>query len=132
MSNQAQVKAIYSLLGQHGLRDEKENIVSAFTGGKTNSVRAMSFEEAKALISHLKTLDPSDKASDKMRNKIISMAHEMSWRIEGTDRIDMKHLNGWCIAHSYLKKKLDDYKHNELPKLVSQFEEVYKSYLKNL
>lgn len=132
MSNQAQVKAIYSLLGKNGLRDEKENIVRSFTTGRTTSVRAMSFNQAAALIGHLKSLDVEDKAGDKMRNKIISMAHEMGWRKPGTDQIDMKHLNGWCIAHSYLKKKLDDYKYRELPKLVSQFEEVYKSYLKTL
>lgn len=132
MSNQAQVKAIYSLLGAHGLRDEKESIVSAFSGGKTTSVRALSFNEAAALIGHLKSLDRADNGAVKMRNKILSMAHEMNWRNPGTTEIDMDHVNNWCINRSYLKKKLDAYTHDELPALVTQFEQVYKSYLKEV
>jgi hypothetical protein len=127
MSNPAQIKAIYSLLGKHGLRDEKKSIVSAFTAEKTTSVSAMSFSQAAALIAHLKGLDPTDRATDRMKNKIISMAHELGWRKPGTTDVDMDHVNNWMKSFSYLKKPLDDYKHNELPKLVTQFEEVYKT-----
>jgi hypothetical protein len=127
-----QLKAIHTLLNKQGLKDEKDNIVSGFTAGRTTSSRAMHYDEAAALIGHLKQLDPEQASSDKMRNKILSQAHEMGWRIQGTDRIDMDHVNNWMLSKSYLKKKLDDYKHNELPKLVSQFEEVYKSYLGGL
>lgn len=132
MSNQAQVTAIYTLLNKHGLRDEKESIVSGFTAGRTDSVRAMSFDEAAALIGHLKGLDQEEAGSDKMKNKILSMAHEMGWRIRGTEKIDMDHVNNWCKSLSYAKKPLDEYSYKELPKLVSQFEEVYKSYLKGI
>jgi hypothetical protein len=130
-STQEQIRAIYALLGKHKLRDEKESIVAGFTAGRTKSVRAMSFQEAKALISHLKSMDPQDNSITKMRNKIISMAHEMVWRLPD-GKIDIDHVNAWCIKSGYLKKKLDDYTYSELPKLVSQFEEVYNSYLKAL
>lgn len=130
MSNQAQVKAIYTLLGKLGLRDEKESIVGSFTGGKTTSVRTMAFNEAKALIGHLKSMDPRDRKSEKMRNKILSIAHEMNWITPGTEKVDMEHVNNWCLQYGHGKKKLDDYKYNELPTLVSQFEEVYKGHLK--
>lgn len=132
MSNPAQIKAIYTLLGQHNLRDEKESIVKAFSGGRTKSVTNLKLNEAAALIGHLKSLDEYDNRSTKMRNKILSMAHEMRWRKQGTEDIDMDHVNNWCIAKGYLHKKLDDYTYQELPKLVSQFEEVYKSYLKGV
>jgi hypothetical protein len=132
MSNAAQLQAIYTLLGKHGLREEKESIVSAFTAGKTTSVRAMKFGEAAALIEHLKGMDHEDSAGDKMKKKILSMAHEMGWRIKGTEKIDMDHVNNWCKSFSYLKKSLDEYTYKELPKLVTQFEEVYKSYLRSV
>jgi hypothetical protein len=135
LSTESQVKKIYTLLGQHGLRDEKDSIVSAFTAGKTSSVRAMSFHQAAALIGHLVSLDPLENSNTKMRNKIISMAYEMHWTkpsASGVHMIDIDHVNNWCLSKSYLKKKLDDYTHSELPKLVSQFEEVYKSYLKGI
>lgn len=135
MSNQGQVKKIYTLLGKNNLRDEKENIVSAFTAGRTNSVRKMKESEAAALIGHLVSLDPTDNSSTKMRNKIISMGYEMRWTkpsSSGVNSIDMDHINNWCISKGYLHKKLDDYTYKELPKLVSQFEEVYKSYLNSI
>jgi predicted ATP-grasp superfamily ATP-dependent carboligase len=135
------IKAIYTLLGQNHLRDEKENIVSAFTGGRTNSVRKMYYAEAAALIGHLKSMDVTEERSTKMRNKILSMAHEMNWtKPVGSKQlavgkgasIDMEHVNNWMLSKSYLKKKLDDYTYTELPKLVTQFEEVYKSHLKKV
>lgn len=132
MSTESQVRAIYALLGKHGLRDEKDSIVKSFTANRTNSVRAMNWHEAAALIGHLKSLDPKELSSDKMKSKILSYAHEMNWRIPGTTVIDMDHVNNWMLGFSYLKKKLDDYTYTELPKLVSQFEEVYKSHLKKL
>jgi hypothetical protein len=89
--------------------------------------------EAAALIGHLKSLDNEEKGSTKMRNKIISMAYEMNWTKASKDGalgIDMDHVNNWCKSYGYLKKKLDNYTYKELPQLVSQFEGVYKSYLK--
>jgi len=135
MASPLQIKTIYALLGDNNLRDEKENIVEAFTSGKTKSVRAMSGAQAAALIGHLKSLDETDNRATKMRNKILSMAHEMGWETSATlpmakKAVDMERLNNWCIKYGYLHKKIDDYTYNELPKLVSQFEGVYKDHLK--
>jgi hypothetical protein len=140
MASQEQVKAIYTLLGKFGLRDEKESIVRSFTANRTDSTRAMKDKEAAALIGHLKSMDVVDTRSDKMRKKILSMAHEMGWSSsakatedkQAKKKIDMEHVNNWCKSRSYLHKPLDDYTYNELPKLVSQFEEVYKDYLKKI
>lgn len=132
MINPKQVRAIYALLGDNHLRDEKENLVKAFTGGRSKHVTDMYYREAYALIDHLKSLNPQHRKTDRMRNKILSMAHEMGWRIKGTVKVDMEHVNNWCTKSGYLHKHLDAYTPEELPKLVSQFEEVYKSYLKSV
>jgi hypothetical protein len=128
----SQIGAIHTLISKHGLKDDKQSIVKAFTAERTTSVREMSFEEGAALIGHLKSLDPEEIAGDKMRNKVLSMAHEMGWRLPGTEDIDMKHVNNWMRSYSYLKKDLDDYRYKELPRLVTQVEEVYKSFLKKI
>lgn len=132
LSTYSQIAAIHTLLAKQGLKDEKRNIVMSFTAGRTESVKEMRNEEAAALIGHLKSMDPEEKSADKMRNKILSMAHEMGWHIAGTAKVDMQHVNGWMRSKSYLKKDLDAYRYGELPKLVSQFEEVYKSFLKKV
>lgn len=132
----SQIAAIHTLLSKQGLKDDKANIVQSFTAGRTTSTKEMSMDEAAALIGHLKSMDPQDKGSDRMRNKILSMAHEMGWTLPVAGdplpvkpKVDMDHVNAWCKSHGYLKKKLDDYTYTELPKLVSQFEEVYRSFI---
>lgn len=86
------------------------------------------------LINYMRTLtgiDDKKKRADKMRKKIISMAHECGWHtlINGKWIIDMNRLNAWMLKSSYLHKRLDEYNYKELPLLVTQFEQVYKSFL---
>lgn len=128
--NRRQLTAIHALLGKHHLGDQKKSIVSNFTGGRTESSRGMTMSEAKSLIAHLKSLDPIDSAPEKMRNKVLGFCHDMGWRIPGTERIDMERVNNWCCTRSYLMKRLDDYTYSELPKLVTQIESVYESFIK--
>lgn len=133
-----QLKAIHALLNAAGLKDEKESIVDSFSGGRTVHVGELSKGEAMALIGHLKSLDSTAQRADKMRNKILSMAHEMGWEKEVDNRqlakgkkpIDMQRVNNWCVKYGYLHKRLDAYNYNELPRLVTQMEGVYKDHLK--
>ena len=142
--NHAQNKLLHGLLNQKGLLENKANIISGITKGRTESSKGMDFEEARLMITWLQTMpniapvDPNKKAQDdksnKMRRRIISMAHEMGWHnlVSGEWKIDMRGLNNWCLQHSYLKKELNGYSYQELPKLVSQFEMMYKSFLKKV
>jgi len=133
-----QLRAIHALLNDNNLKDEKDSIVQAFTAGRTTHSSKMTKGEAAALIGHLKSLDETDKRATKMRNKILSIAHELGWTkllkspIGNPDvkKVDMEHVNNWCLQYGHKKKKLDDYDYNELPMLVTQFEEVYKNQLK--
>jgi len=52
---------------------------------------------------------------------------------EGAKRkLDMRRVNNWCLKYGYLHKLLDEYTYEELPKLVTQFEEVYKDMLRKV
>lgn len=131
--NKAQLTIINVLFNKlHIDADEKESILLGFSGGRTVSTRELTSDEAIALIRHLKNLDPEEKRAEKMRRKIISQAHEMGWHIKGTHKVDMKHLDEWCVKFGYLHKKLNQYQYKELPKLVTQFEMAYKHYLSGL
>ncbi|MBA9078961.1 hypothetical protein [Rufibacter quisquiliarum] len=66
-----------------------------------------------------------------MRKKIISMAHKMRWQIDGT-KVDIARIDAWCRKYGAPAKGFNDYTYNELPKLVTQFGKVYKSYLEGL
>ena len=128
----AQVRCVYAQLRELGMTDEVRSIVSAYTARRTDRVPEMNGLEAHELITALKQQNPLEARAIVMRNKILSMAHEMNWRKPGTTEVDMQHVNNWCCTYGHLKKKLDAYTYRELPELVSQFEIIYQQYLKKV
>lgn len=123
-------------------RANKHLIVNELTGGRTESLKDITPDETQALIKHLERNNPpKPNPADKMRKKILSIAYQMDWTIKVNDakgykgmsyRADLGRINRWCIERSYLKKPLNSYTYKELPKLISQFEIVYKDYLKSV
>jgi hypothetical protein len=130
--NHAQNRTLHGLLTKRGLLEQKGIIVYGFTNGRSESCKDLSFEEAAEMIDYLKSQDKTGPGANKMRRKIISLAHEMHWHLNGTQAIDMPRLNGWCQKYGYLHKKLNDYTYKELPKLLTQFQLLYKDYLTNI
>lgn len=131
--NPALNKQLHGLLTQTGLNEQKANLVTGFTAGRSDSSKDLTNEEAKQMIHYLATkANEHGEAANKMRRKILSMAHEMHWHLTGTQKVDMERLNNWCTTLGYGKKALNKYTYEELPKLVTQFEFVYKYYLSKL
>jgi hypothetical protein len=137
----AQIKAINSILAKRGLLEDKAPIIKLVTADRTTHSSELYFEEAKNLLSNL--LDGVGyQPKNKMIAKIFAMAHEMGWITErqGVDpqgRIETKkdysHVYNWIKKFGFGKKDLKSYKYNEIPKLLTQFEQgPYQSYLKNL
>ncbi len=126
-------KQLHALLNQTGLSGQKANLIHSFTNGRSTSSKDMSNLECHQLIAYLQGL-PNDEqeAANRMRRKMLSYCHEMHWTVTnvyGKKIADVQRLDGWCEKFGYLHKKLNAYSHAELPKLVSQFERVYKDYL---
>ncbi len=116
-------------------KEAKAIMVEGFSGGRCSSSTGLYYDEATALLKHLAAMQPADNASDKMIGKIMYYAHEMRWtKINASGKVvaDGKRIDEWMLAHSYLKKKMSRYTYKELPKLVSQFAQVYKSFLNKI
>ena len=113
-------------------KEAKQEIIYTYSDGRVTSAADLRDDEASALIGYL--VNASGLPQDgifKMKNKILSMAHEMHWEL--TDgSVDMERVNNWCIKFSGQNKPLDGFKYSELPALVSQFEMVYKDFLKRI
>lgn len=120
-----QIKYVMYLLGLHGLQDERESIVWELTSGRTSKLSEMTYQETNALIKRLQGESPRDR----MVGKMISMAHEMGWEIEG-GKIDMIRLNSWCQKYSPEHKPLDQIKTSDLSATVTVFEKVYLSFMR--
>lgn len=118
----------------HGLINElkidketKEDLVYTFTQGRSASSSDMSVDECQSLIGYLEYTKPrkTDKAN-KQRKKILSICHEMDWRVN--EKVDFKRLEDYLLKYGYLHKPLNDYTEDELPTLVTQFQNLLKSY----
>lgn len=124
-----QLGCIHALVNKLKLQHLKEEMVRGFSGGRASSTADLYVDEAAAYIKHLKAQDPEEKAAEKMRRKIISMAHECGYRKPGTTVIDMVKLDAWCVKYGHKHKKLNQYRYADLPKLVTQFQNMYKQFL---
>lgn len=129
-ANNTQKAAIATLMAKCNIKgDAVKDMVEGFTGGRTGSRAALYFDEANAMIRHLKEIDPDYQECNRMRGKIIALAHEMGWHLPGTRKADMQRIDEWCMKFGQFKKRLNQHLKHELPALVSQFEQVHKSLL---
>ena len=133
-----QNKQLHSLISRFKIdKERKQELILEVTDGRASSSADLEFTEAKKLIKHLESLNPSipkDRGqaamrADKMRKKILSICHEMGgdWELPG-GAINWKHLNDWLMKYGYLHKALNAYTYEQLPELVTQFEQVLKSF----
>jgi len=122
-------KKLMALLTKTGLQGRRHAIVWDYSSGRTESSKELTDPETDRLIRDLEKGFKELDRSDIMRKKIISQAHEMGWELPGR-KADMARINAWCQKSGYLHKPLNHYTYSELPGLVTQFDNVYKSFLK--
>lgn len=132
-----QISRIHGLLTKIGMKDDKQykaNLVKQYTNNRATSTTALSYQEATAMIKDLERMAPQTQeeiASDVMRKKMLAIAYEMGI-VTDKGKADVGRVDNWCKTHGYLHKGLNEYSYEELPKLVTQYEQVYKSYLNNI
>jgi hypothetical protein len=126
---------LHALIGKLQIDAEtKAEMVFKCTGGRSKSSADMLIHECTDLIGKLQLMADGkspqkqfNAAEDKMRKKILSICYEMQWTLAG--KLDWNRINFWLKKFGYLhKEELNDYKEAELPKLVTQFENLLKSY----
>lgn len=152
-------KQLHALLSQTNMIKAKPYLIESFTNGRETSSTGLQSHEAIELIKHLKcelqkqknkamanepkhigNAMPTFKANtpaqqaNTMRKKIIALAHQMGWSaihpVSKNKIADIPRIDAWAIKYGYLHKSLNNYTIQELPKLVTQFDNLYKSFLK--
>jgi hypothetical protein len=125
--------AIEKKIKAQGFDIDREETILQFTEGKTSSLKAMSHIQYLEFLSWLNRIYLANTTAQcgLMRKKIISLFVRMGARTD-EGRIDMDHINGWCVQYGYIKQPLNTYSFQELPKLVSQVEIYHKSFTENL
>jgi hypothetical protein len=129
-----QIKAINATLAKKGLMEEKASIIMQSTNGRTGHSSELYLEEAKALLKSLLTTGqtPRQGSKNKMIGKIFAMAHEIGWVGQKTSvndkgqmftANDYSKVYAWIKKYGYLHKDIKQYEFNEIPKLLTQFEQ---------
>lgn len=134
-----QLAKIHTLLGQiipdAKERDEyKKHLVQQYTNNRETSSAKLKTAEAAMMIDALEKLAPKNallESAEKMRKKILFYCHKMQWYVT-PGKLDMERINNWCVKYGHGHKRLNDYKQEELPQLVSQMQAVYGSFLKGI
>ncbi|MBL7902917.1 MAG: hypothetical protein JNK73_13050 [Bacteroidia bacterium] len=136
LRNKQQNKTLHGLLNELRIDEEtKEQLVYDFTSKRETSSSKMLVNECQALINHLIMMKNQTSKSvktqldnspeNKMRRKVLSVFHEMNWK--NGSGLDWNRINNWMDKFSYLHKPLNNYTKEELPKLITQVEQILKS-----
>lgn len=122
-----QIKLVRVLLFKEGIPNEEPYMALKFSEGRTSDLASLNYKETQALIEDLN--GKSEK--DKMTNKILSMAHELHWKLPN-GKVDMDKVNAWCIKYTSSHKPLNEISIKDLPKVVSIFQKMYKEFLNTI
>lgn len=123
-----QSNRLHGLLNILGIdKEQKAYLVEQYTEGRYSSTKDMSNTECQALIDHLAkvAMDTNADRANVMRRKAFAMAHELGWETED-GKVDRARFDAWLLKYGYLHKGINDYSHNELPKLLTQMEQLPK------
>lgn len=131
----SQLSRIHILLNKIGRMGYKADYVINATDGREHSTKLLTFVEANNVISVLEEEEKeyykkNRNSEDVQRKKIISCCREMGWVKSG--KADMARIYSWVLKFGYLHKKLNDYTAAELPKLVTQAENMKKDHLNRI
>lgn len=123
-----QHKQLFALLYKLGIDDDgRKELVYEVTQCRTTTTTELTQLECADLINSLQTkANIQEEKKDRMRKKIIAMAHEMKWYNAG--KVDLKRIDDWCVKSGKFKKPLMKHSQGELTQLVTQFEHVAASY----
>lgn len=127
MVTPSQLKKIHTLLGQLGLMKRKLEIVYGFTGGRTESSRELTLQEAKALI---EWLAESDERTRIVRH-IWHLAYEMGIIVPGDQSekaMNIAKLDAFCKERGTVKKAISAQSLKEVKRTAKQFEAMYKKH----
>lgn len=134
-----QIRQLYFLLDQLGIRHLKQELVQDASNGRTESARELTHLEMLELLRHLANKLKDAKADnrpakqayqqmDRMRKRILSICYSIGWTRFNIEKrrheVDMERLEAWLVKYGYLHKKLNDYTYLELPALVTQAERL--------
>ena len=114
--------------------ETKQDLVSQYTNGRETKSSEMHFTECQALINDLRAkvneVSPQFKREDRQRKKVIALLCKIGY--VKNDKPDMNRINDWCYKYGNGHTSLTGHKGAELNKLVTQADNMYKDFIKDM
>lgn len=105
---------------------KKEELVQRHSTTSAKRVSMMTHDDAAAL---LRSLLEQDDQMNRMRRKVIAMAHQMGWKNpDGSDKADYRRIDRWMLTYRLRTMNMMDFE--QLTDAVTQFEEMFKAEIK--
>ena len=135
----AQIKAIHAILNKCGHLEHKAEYIKRFTGGRTDSCKCLTFDEARRFIgltiSAMQVLKSYEVNLDEKQKVTLSAIWKIAWHMKiiyGDTQEDYEmnkaKLNLFCKERGTVKKNLTQMNLCELRKTHRQFEAMFKKY----
>ena len=137
--------AIESKIKKQGFDIERSDVIRQFSNGRKQGLSQLTAFVYQELLRWLNLKFGSNRttaqnsarnhpefneAEDRQKKKIIAIFCKMGYVKD--DKADIYRINGWAMKYGHLHKKMNDYHGADLTLLVSQAEEVYKTFLDGL
>jgi len=136
-----QIIQFNTLLGALKIKDMKRQLIAEATNGRTDHTKEMTADELQALNRHLqqKQNDLTYAAGQKQRRRIMALCHQLPEHLgfteidshSGERHINLQKLDDFLKGpKSIYKKRLKYHTPPELSRVIVQFENMLKGYLK--
>lgn len=148
MNHYKEYFAIETKIKKQGFEIERSDVIKQFTSGRKQGLSQLSNWEYRELLLWLNQRfgnkvnevskpkqDPKqhpdfNKKEDRQKKKIIALFCKMGY--VKNEKADIYRINGWAMQYGHLHKIMNEYHGADLTKLVSQAEEVYKTFVDGL
>lgn len=105
-------------------------LVEDLTEGRYKGLSELPLPELRRIEAEIERLmQPTVDPCNQMRRKIIGILKERGAVLDD-GKADMPHIYAWVLKYGYLHKPMNAYTANELPRLVTQAEQVVASDIK--
>lgn len=123
-------------LKTNGFDFERAELIQQFTDGRKSGLSDLSHFEYAEFLRWLnrtfqKATNTEAQKCNLMRRKIIALFHKMNYKLDD-GKIDMQHVNEWCVKYGHKHVELNAYNYNELTTLLTQAENYYKTFIEAL
>jgi hypothetical protein len=129
-----------------GFDVERSELIQQFTGDKKSSLKELTSVEYNQFTEWLhrtfiqsamknsqsainNKFDPNDPLN-RMRRKLLALFFKMGYQNES--KTDVKAVDAWCRKYGKFHKGLNEMDGSELPAVITQAEEMYRTFLEGL